>query len=341
MVATVGPSRFCEDGKALLLSSAERKGGNPGNRAPVPRGPLTTNSSFPSHRLLREPSSLLSQNPRGGNDFHAHVIPFSSVRTEQSSSGSPAGGAFYLQVICERGSGGRLLRLRFSRQYRNVSRTSRTEVIVEGNGEKKTYIRWIVAVVLIFALMGASIYGVAKKTYDDMSDAAIQNLNENLNLMRNTVEAIMRSEAEFQQLVAEEIAAAPDPSSYVLNLRNNDTTSKLSVVLAGERGRRLERRRALFPRAARLLRRRRDRGPARVAVLRQRCGHVGLHHRLSHSARGRGCRHAVRRVHLRGHRPVAAGGLLRQAGRALPSWTRPRSASCCSPRAWASVTRGT
>ena len=105
---------------------------------------------------------------------------------------------------------------------------------MEGNGEKKTYIRWIVAVVLIFALMGASIYGVAKKTYDDMSDAAIQNLNENLNLMRNTVEAIMRSEAEFQQLVAEEIAAAPDPSSYVLNLRNNDTTSKLSVVLAGE-----------------------------------------------------------------------------------------------------------
>ena len=66
---------------------------------------------------------------------------------------------------------------------------------MEGNGEKKTYIRWIVAVVLIFALMGASIYGVAKKTYDDMSDAAIQNLNENLNLMRNTVEAIMRSEA--------------------------------------------------------------------------------------------------------------------------------------------------
>ena len=105
---------------------------------------------------------------------------------------------------------------------------------MEGNGEKKTYIRWIVAVVLIFALMGASIYGVAKKTYDDMSDAAIQNLNENLNLMLNTVEAIMRSEAEFQQLVAEEIAAAPDPSSYVLNLRNNDTTSKLSVVLAGE-----------------------------------------------------------------------------------------------------------
>lgn len=65
---------------------------------------LTTNSSFPSHRLLREPSSLLSQNPRGGNDFHAHVIPFSSVRTEQSSSGSPAGGAFLWASLCGRAS---------------------------------------------------------------------------------------------------------------------------------------------------------------------------------------------------------------------------------------------
>lgn len=200
---------------------------------------------------------------------------------------------------------------------------------MEGNGEKKTYIRWIVAVVLIFALMGASIYGVAKKTYDDMSDAAIQNLNENLNLMRNTVEAIMRSEAEFQQLVAEEIAAAPDPSSYVLNLRNNDATSKLSVVLAGEEAGVSNDGEPFFPEQLDF-----SAGGAiaglRVAVLRQRCGHVGLHHRLSHSARGRGCRHAVRRVHLRGHRPVAAGGLLRQAGPCSTSWTRPRSASCCS-----------
>ena len=105
---------------------------------------------------------------------------------------------------------------------------------MEGSREKRSYGRWIVAVLVIFAIMGAAIYGVSKRTYDDMSDAAIQNLNENLNLMRNTVEAIMGSEAEFQQLIAEEIAAAPDPELYVLNLKNNDTTSKLSVVPSGE-----------------------------------------------------------------------------------------------------------
>ena len=101
------------------------------------------------------------------------------------------------------------------------------------NGGKWAYGRWVIVVLVIFAAMGASIYGVARQTYDDMSDAAIQNLNENLNLIENTVEAIMRSEAEFQQLIAEEIAAADDPRDYILNLRNNDTTAKLSVVPAG------------------------------------------------------------------------------------------------------------
>ena len=94
--------------------------------------------------------------------------------------------------------------------------------------------RWVIVVLAIFVAMGASIYGVARQTYDDMSEAAIQNLNENLNLIENTVEAIMRSEAEFQELIAEEIAAAPDPEAYILNLRNNDTTAKVSVVLEGQ-----------------------------------------------------------------------------------------------------------
>lgn len=76
---------------------------------------------------------------------------------------------------------------------------------------KKTIGAWTIAVIVIFVVMAVSIYGIAKKTYDDMSEAAIQNLNENLNLMGNTVEAIMRSEAEFQLLTAEEIAQAKDP----------------------------------------------------------------------------------------------------------------------------------
>lgn len=56
--------------------------------------------------------------------------------------------------------------------------------------------------------MGASIWAVySKKTSDDMADAAILNLNENLNLVESTVEAIQDSEAQFQRLLATELAA--------------------------------------------------------------------------------------------------------------------------------------
>ena len=49
------------------------------------------------------------------------------------------------------------------------------------SGGKRAYGRWVIVVLVIFAVMGASIYGVARQTYDDMSDAAIQNLNEKTN----------------------------------------------------------------------------------------------------------------------------------------------------------------
>lgn len=95
---------------------------------------------------------------------------------------------------------------------------------------KKTIGAWTIAVIVIFVVMAVSIYGIAKKTYDDMSEAAIQNLNENLNLMGNTVEAIMRSEAEFQLLTAEEIAQAKDPQGYIRSLRTSESASKFSFV---------------------------------------------------------------------------------------------------------------
>lgn len=95
---------------------------------------------------------------------------------------------------------------------------------------KKTIGAWTIAVIVVFVVMAVSIYGIAKKTYDDMSEAAIQNLNENLNLMGNTVEAIMRSEAEFQLLTAEEIAQAKDPQGYIRSLRTSESASKFSFV---------------------------------------------------------------------------------------------------------------
>ena len=76
--------------------------------------------------------------------------------------------------------------------------------------DRKGFARLTLVIVLIFAVMGASIWAVSKKTSDDMADAAILNLNENLNLMESTVEAIQDSEAQFQRLLATELAAAGD-----------------------------------------------------------------------------------------------------------------------------------
>ena len=81
--------------------------------------------------------------------------------------------------------------------------------------DRKGFARLTLVIVLIFAVMGASIWAVSKKTSDDMADAAILNLNENLNLMESTVEAIQDSEAQFQRLLATELAAAGDPAAQV------------------------------------------------------------------------------------------------------------------------------
>lgn len=44
--------------------------------------------------------------------------------------------------------------------------------------DRKGFARLTLVIVLIFAVMGASIWAVSKKTSDDMADAAILNLNE-------------------------------------------------------------------------------------------------------------------------------------------------------------------
>lgn len=101
------------------------------------------------------------------------------------------------------------------------------------NLNKRASLRLILIGVLIFALMGATIWGISKKTSDDMSDAAIANLNENLNLMKSTIEAIFKSEADFQRVTAEELAEADDPLVAITHIPSNDTTSLISLVPSG------------------------------------------------------------------------------------------------------------
>ncbi|MCI9567456.1 MAG: hypothetical protein HFF54_05865, partial [Lawsonibacter sp.] len=64
----------------------------------------------------------------------------------------------------------------------------------------------LLSIVLIFCALGATVYTVARKASQEMSSSAIQNLSESLDLLQCTIEAILNNEAEFQGVIAQELA---------------------------------------------------------------------------------------------------------------------------------------
>ncbi len=89
-------------------------------------------------------------------------------------------------------------------------------------------------IILIFGIFGTIVFTVAQKTSREMSESAIQNLSESLDLIQCTIEAILRSEAEFQELIAREIARAEDPEAYIQACEKNQTMAKLSFIPSGK-----------------------------------------------------------------------------------------------------------
>lgn len=92
----------------------------------------------------------------------------------------------------------------------------------------------IFSIFLSFLVLGAVVFSVAGQISSQMSQSAIDNLNESLGLLKRTIQAVLRKEAEFQTLIAQEMALMEDPSSYVLSYRTNGTIIKISVVPSGE-----------------------------------------------------------------------------------------------------------
>ena len=87
----------------------------------------------------------------------------------------------------------------------------------------------LLPIILIFCIFGAIVFTVSQKTSREMSESAIQNLSESLDLIQCTIEAILRSEAEFQELIAQEIARAEDPEEYICAYEKNQTMAKMSL----------------------------------------------------------------------------------------------------------------
>ena len=72
--------------------------------------------------------------------------------------------------------------------------------------ERRRRLSLPLSILLIFCVFGTIVFMVARRTSQEMSAAAIQNLSESLDLIECTIEAILNNEAEFQSLLAREAA---------------------------------------------------------------------------------------------------------------------------------------
>lgn len=104
----------------------------------------------------------------------------------------------------------------------------------KNRSEKKKGIPLFFSVILVFCFLGVFVGSVSRKTSAEMSESAIQNLTESLDLIKCTIEAILKNEAEFQKLISQEIADVDNPQEYVQEYKKNQTMVKMSLILTGD-----------------------------------------------------------------------------------------------------------
>ncbi len=92
----------------------------------------------------------------------------------------------------------------------------------------------ILSIVLVFFMLGAVVFSVARKITVEMSTSAIHNLSESLGLVKGTIEAILSKEAEFQKMIAQELTMMEDPEGFIRSYNRNRTMARISLIFAGE-----------------------------------------------------------------------------------------------------------
>ena len=63
---------------------------------------------------------------------------------------------------------------------------------------RNTGISLLISIVLIFCILGTVVFTVAQKVSNEMSDSAVQNLSESLDLIKCTIEAIYEVKPIFK-----------------------------------------------------------------------------------------------------------------------------------------------
>lgn len=90
------------------------------------------------------------------------------------------------------------------------------------------------SVILVFCILGGVVFSIARKISIEMSESAIQNLSESLNLIKATIEAVLNKEAEYQKLMAQEIARSENPEQFIFSYDKNRSMVKISLIREGE-----------------------------------------------------------------------------------------------------------
>ncbi len=93
----------------------------------------------------------------------------------------------------------------------------------------------IIPIILVFCILGTVVFFVSRKISREMSESAITNLNESLDLIENTMETILKKESEFQELIAQELVDAENPEDFIRSYERNDTMVKISLILSGKK----------------------------------------------------------------------------------------------------------
>ncbi|MCI8442228.1 MAG: response regulator [Provencibacterium sp.] len=92
----------------------------------------------------------------------------------------------------------------------------------------------LLPIILVFCILGTVVFSVSHQISREMSLSAIQNLSESLNLIKSTIETILKNEAEFQKLMAHALTREENPEEYIRFYEKNQTMVKISLILSGE-----------------------------------------------------------------------------------------------------------
>ena len=92
----------------------------------------------------------------------------------------------------------------------------------------------LLSIIVVFCILSVIVFSVARKLSTEMEASAIQNLSESLDLIESTIEAILNKDAEYQRLMAQEIAAVEEPEKYIQTYRDSQTMVRISLIRSGE-----------------------------------------------------------------------------------------------------------